>query len=294
MACCTSFSILWARSCRDRHRPKAWWPVAPGAKPHDHPPWSARALPRSDRWGSIETYLIDMGGLTSEVLDRARDTLLEPKQDSHRDSPSRQRPRRSEGDDRVGLHGPLGELVEGRTARSIDEVGVVDAARIHARPAAGDRRPVASGRDDHAVEVVVAVGQLLAGHGARDGWPPGLMTRCPSRSAWRRSGTEHRTSDTTAASKVSSSAGRHSAWATSIGTVARWAARSARTRSQWQGHDLESPGEVGGVVEPDRADTEMSGVLVPPAVPFPGLSGCPTRPLSRTRGDRVGPAGRYR
>ena len=49
------------------------------------------------------------------------------------------------------------------------EVVIVDAAGVQARAAAADVTAVAGDGEDHPVEVVVAVGDLLVGHGTGDG-----------------------------------------------------------------------------------------------------------------------------
>jgi hypothetical protein len=75
-------------------------------------------------------------------------------------------PFRSESGDFVGPQRPVGELVEGGPPGALDQAVLADPAGIHAGPAAAYVGTVAGGRLDHAVEVVVAVKHLLAGHGA--------------------------------------------------------------------------------------------------------------------------------
>ncbi len=77
-------------------------------------------------------------------------------------------PFRSESGDFVGPQRPVGELVEGGPPGALDQAVLADPAGIHAGPAAAYVGTVAGGRFDHAVEVVVAVRHLLAGHGAAD------------------------------------------------------------------------------------------------------------------------------
>src|SRR6266508_939535 len=76
---------------------------------------------------------------------------------------------RSEGDDLVGPQRPVGQFVEGEAAGSFGEHVLGDAAGVHAGAAAADVGAVAGAGADHPVEVVIAVGQLLVGHGAADG-----------------------------------------------------------------------------------------------------------------------------
>src|SRR3989337_1272472 len=73
-----------------------------------------------------------------------------------------------EGDDLVGPERPLGQLLERGAARALDDLALVDPARIHAGTAETDLGAVAQRRDEHAVQVVVAVREPLPGHRAAD------------------------------------------------------------------------------------------------------------------------------
>jgi hypothetical protein len=73
-----------------------------------------------------------------------------------------------EGDDLVGPECPVGEVLEAGAAGALDELILADGAGVHAAAAERNIRTAVDCGREHAFEVVVAVGSLLADERAGD------------------------------------------------------------------------------------------------------------------------------
>src|SRR5450759_720438 len=75
----------------------------------------------------------------------------------------------SEGDHLFSPGRPLGYLIQRGSVRSLNQERISDTTSVQASAAAADLGSLGSGRPDHLLQVVVAVGRRLALHGAAHG-----------------------------------------------------------------------------------------------------------------------------